>query len=107
MLADIEAGIIEGSGSWDLDRLHRQPIELGALTSTLADKCTGLTLATVTGDADLSTDNGRLYSPHQGCRGAGRSGTQREHARTGSTSACRSGQGVDPGAVVRLHHAPL
>lgn len=47
-----------------MDRLHRQPIELEHFI-TLAD-VHRVALATVTGDADLSTDNGRLYARIKG-----------------------------------------
>ena len=45
---------------WDLDRLHRRPIELEHFID-LADQ-KNLALASVGGDADLSTDNGRLFA---------------------------------------------
>lgn len=64
MLEDIGAGRIQGVVAWDLDRLHRQPIELEHFIN-LADKHR-LSLATVTGDVDLSTDNGRLYARIKG-----------------------------------------
>src|SRR3712207_8163804 len=53
--------------AWDLDRLHRRPVELEHFID-LADRHR-LALATVGGDADLSTDNGdrkstRLNSSH-------------------------------------------
>ncbi|MFL6047912.1 MAG: recombinase family protein [Propionibacteriaceae bacterium] len=64
MLADIEAGELDAVVTWDLDRLHRVPIELGHFME-LADRHR-LELATVTGDVDLSTDNGRLYARLKG-----------------------------------------
>ena len=58
MLADIRDGKIDALVAWDLDRLYRLPRELEDLID-LADEHR-LALATVTGDVDLSTDNGRL-----------------------------------------------
>lgn len=60
MIADVEAGKIRGIVAWDLDRLYRRPTELEHLID-LAEK-DGLLLATITGDADLATDNGRLFA---------------------------------------------
>lgn len=64
MLVDIEAGKIDAIVAWDLDRLYRRPVELEHLID-LADT-RRLLLATITGDADLSTDNGRLYARIKG-----------------------------------------
>jgi len=64
MLADIKAGTIDAVVAWDLDRLHRRPIELEHFID-LADRHR-LALATVTGDVDLSTDNGRLFARIKG-----------------------------------------
>lgn len=60
MLADIEAGAINAVVCYHLDRLHRQPRELEDFID-LADKH-HVALATVTGDVDLGTDNGRLIA---------------------------------------------
>lgn len=60
MLGDYQAGEFEAIAAWDLDRLWRVPSEFEHLL-TLADK-EGLKLATVGGEADLSTDNGILYA---------------------------------------------
>lgn len=64
MLRDVKAGLIQGIVVWDLDRLYRQPRELEDLID-LADEH-HLALATVTGDVDLSTDNGRLFARIKG-----------------------------------------
>lgn len=77
MLEDIEAGRIQGVVAWDLDRLHRRPIELEHFID-LADKHR-LALATVTGDVDLSTDNGRLYARIKGS--VARAEVERKSAR--------------------------
>jgi len=64
MLADIEAGEVDAVAVWDLDRLHRRPIELEHFID-LADRC-HLALATVSGDTDLATDSGRLFARVKG-----------------------------------------
>ena len=60
MLADIESGAIGAVVCYHLDRLHRQPAELEAFIA-LADR-RGIALATVTGEVDLSSDQGRLVA---------------------------------------------
>jgi site-specific DNA recombinase len=64
MLADVDAGRLGAVVAWDLDRLHRRPVELEHFID-LADRHR-LALATVGGDADLSTHNGRLYARIKG-----------------------------------------
>lgn len=60
MLADIAAEEVRAVVAWDLDRLHRRPIELEGFIN-LADRHR-LELATVTGQHDLSTTAGRLHA---------------------------------------------
>lgn len=64
LLAAIEAGEIGAVVAWDLDRLHRRPVELEAFID-LADRHR-LALATVSGDVDLSTAQGRLIARLKG-----------------------------------------
>lgn len=64
LLAAIRAGRLDAVVTWDLDRLHRRPVELEEFI-TLADRHS-LALATVGGDADLSTDSGRLFARIKG-----------------------------------------
>ena len=64
MLDDIRAGRVNAVVVNDLDRLHRKPIELEYFMQ-LADE-RQLALATVTGDCDLATDNGRLFARIKG-----------------------------------------
>jgi site-specific DNA recombinase len=74
---DIRAGTIDRVAVWDLDRLHRQPAELEVFI-TLADQH-HIELASVGGDADLSTDNGRLFARIKGA--VAKSETDRKSAR--------------------------
>jgi DNA invertase Pin-like site-specific DNA recombinase len=64
MLSDIREGGIGAVLVWDLDRLHRRPIELEAFMALADDK--HLALATVSGDVDLSTAQGRLVARLKG-----------------------------------------
>jgi len=59
MLADAGAGRIEGIAVWDCDRLSRNPDRDNIRIIELAEKH-GATLATVTGEYDLSTSAGRM-----------------------------------------------
>ncbi len=60
MLTDIAAERVGAVVAWDLDRLHRRPIQLEGFIN-LADRHR-LELATVTGQHDLSTTAGRLHA---------------------------------------------
>lgn len=64
MLTAIAAGEVSAVVAWDLDRLHRRPVELEAFID-LADRHR-LALATVSGDVDLSTPQGRLVARLKG-----------------------------------------
>lgn len=60
MLKDYVAGEFQAIAAYDLDRLWRVPSEFEHLLELSEHQ--GLLLATVGGDADLSTGNGRLYA---------------------------------------------
>jgi DNA invertase Pin-like site-specific DNA recombinase len=64
MLTDIRDGTIGAVVAWDLDRLHRRPIELESFMALADEK--HLALATVSGDVDLSTAQGRLVARLKG-----------------------------------------
>jgi DNA invertase Pin-like site-specific DNA recombinase len=64
MLADIRDSTIGAVVAWDLDRLHRRPIELEYFMALADEK--HLALATVSGDVDLSTAQGRLVARLKG-----------------------------------------
>lgn len=96
MLADIRAGKISAVVAWDLDRLHRRPIELEHFI-TLADE-KRVALATVGGDADLSTDNGRLFARIKGA--VARSEVERKSARQKRAAVQRAEAGTPNWNVV-------
>ncbi|MDO0974026.1 recombinase family protein [Mycolicibacterium frederiksbergense] len=77
MLDDIRDGRIGAVVCWHLDRLHRQPIELEQFME-LADTHR-VSLATVTGDVDLSTDDGRFMARIMGA--VARKEIERKRAR--------------------------
>ena len=60
MLADLEAGAIQGIAVYDLDRLARQPADLERIISIYDRK--PLVFATVQGDIDLSTPDGHTMA---------------------------------------------
>lgn len=64
MLRDVESGALQAIAVWDCDRLYREPVDLEHIIA-VADRHHTL-LATVTGDIDLSTDNGRLFARIKG-----------------------------------------
>lgn len=60
MLAEIRARLIDAVVVWDLDRLHRRPSNSNTSLGWPGEK--RLAVTSVGGDADLSTDNGRLFA---------------------------------------------
>ena len=62
MLTAITAGEIDAVVVWHLDRLHRQSIELEEFIEITEKAGIAPNLATVTGEVDLSTDDGRFMA---------------------------------------------
>ena len=59
MLEDVRLGVIDGVVAYDLDRLHRQPIELEEFFKVMDGA--GVThLATASGDVDLANEDDRF-----------------------------------------------
>ena len=92
MLADIDAGQLRAVVAWALDRLHRRPVELEHFID-LADRHR-LALATVGGDADLSTDNGRLFARIKGAVARGE--IERKSVRQKRANLQRAEMGTPP-----------
>lgn len=61
MLEDIEAGAIDAVVVWHLDRLHRQPRELEEFFE-VCDAAGLRSMASVTGDTDLASHDGRFLA---------------------------------------------
>jgi site-specific DNA recombinase len=64
LLNDISEGLLEAVIVWDLDRLHRRPVELEEFLD-LADRYK-VGLASVGGDVDLGTPQGRMVARIKG-----------------------------------------
>ncbi len=60
LLADIESGAVQAVVVWHLDRLHRQPKELEVFIDLVERH--GVALASVAGEHDLGTPEGRLHA---------------------------------------------
>jgi DNA invertase Pin-like site-specific DNA recombinase len=65
LLDDLTRGLLDAVVVWHLDRLHRQPKELEEFFE-VADAAGVTRLASVTGDVDLATDDGRFMARIQG-----------------------------------------
>lgn len=89
LLADLEAGTIDAVIVWDLDRLTRRPIEVEHFIE-LADR-RKIALASVGGDVDLSTDNGRMFARIKGA--VARAEVDRKSARQRSANDQRAEHG--------------
>ncbi len=64
MMQDVERGLIKAVAVWDVDRLTRTPRELEDVIDH-ADRL-GLKLASVGGDIDLATEQGRMMARMKG-----------------------------------------
>lgn len=60
MVTDYEAGAFEAIVCYDLDRLTRQPRQLEDWIDAAEER--GLVIVTANGEADLSTDGGRMFA---------------------------------------------
>jgi DNA invertase Pin-like site-specific DNA recombinase len=90
MLDDIRAGHIGAVVVWDLDRLHRRPMELEHFIDLADEK--HVALASIGGDADLSTDNGRLFARIKGA--VARAEIERKSARMKRAARQRAEAGI-------------
>ena len=64
LLDDLAEGLVDAVVVWDLDRLHRRPVELEEFLD-LADRHK-ISLASVGGDVDLATPQGRMVARIKG-----------------------------------------
>lgn len=101
MVADYEAGKFDAIICWDLDRLTRQPRQLEDWIDAAQDK--GLLLTTANGEADLSTDSGRLFARVKAA--VARSEVERKSARQSRSQVQRAEQGRAPKGVRLLGYA--
>ncbi|WP_270886597.1 recombinase family protein [Pedococcus sp. 5OH_020] len=90
MLGALEAGEVDAVVVWDLDRLTRRPIEIEHFID-LADR-RQVALASVGGDVDLATDNGRMFARIKGA--VARAEVERKTARQRAASDQRADAGA-------------
>ena len=89
LLTDIQGGLRDGVMIWRLDRLHRQPRELEEFI-VLCDKHQ-VALATVTGDVDLATSQGRLLARAWGAFAAHECDVRIERQQRANLERARNG----------------
>ena len=92
MVADHAAGRFGALVCWDLDRLTRQPRQLEDWIDAAEDH--GLLLTTANGEADLSTDGGRLFARIKAS--VARAEVERKSARQKRAAAQRADHGKPP-----------
>lgn len=92
MLADFDAGRFDALVCWDLDRLTRQPRQLEDWIDR-AEK-SEIKLVTANGEADLTTDGGRMYARIKAA--VARAEVERKGARQASAARQRSEKGRPP-----------
>jgi len=92
LVADYEAGLFDALVCWDLDRLSRQPRQLEDWIDAAQER--GLVLVTANGDADLSTDAGRLFARIR--LAVAKSEVERKSARQKAAARQRSDLGKPP-----------
>jgi site-specific DNA recombinase len=95
MVADFSAGQFEALVCWDLDRLTRQPRQLEDWIDAAEER--GLLLTTANGEADLSTDGGRLFARIKAS--VARAEVERKSARQIRAAAQRADRGRPPSGV--------
>ena len=92
MVTDFTAGHFEALVCWDLDRLTRQPRQLEDWIDAAEER--GLLLTTANGEADLSTDGGRLFARIKAS--VARAEVERKSARQKRAAAQRADRGKPP-----------
>ena len=92
MMQAAESGAVDVIVAWHVDRLTRKLPELEHLI-TLSER-TGVRVATVSGDLDLTTDSGRLVG--RILASVARGEVERKGARQKAANAQRAGQGRPP-----------
>ncbi len=98
LMADIASGAVKALVVYDLDRLTRKPAELEDFIN-LSD-ATGVALANVSGDVDLSNSGGRLVARIKGA--VARQEAERIAERTARQKAQKASQGIPLGGRHRV-----
>jgi len=109
MVADYKAGKFEALVCWDLDRLTRQPRQLEDWIESAEER--GLLLVTANGEADLSTDGGRMFARIKASVSRGE--VERKSARQSRAAQQHAEMGRPHGGPLpfgflsdRIHHHP-
>lgn len=89
LVADYEAGAFDAIDCYDLDRLTRQPRQLEDWIDAAQES--GLIIVTANGEADLSTDGGRMFARVKAA--VARSEIERKGARHRRANEQRVGSG--------------
>lgn len=92
LVRDFNTGQFDAIICWDLDRLTRQPRQLEDWIDAAEER--GLRLVTANGEADLTTDGGRLFARLKAA--VARSEVERKTARQSAAQAQRAAQGRAP-----------
>lgn len=90
MVEDFRDGKFDALVCWDLDRLTRQPRQLEDWIDAAEER--GLRLITANGEADLSTDGGRMYARIKAS--VARAEVERKGARHREANRQRAAQGL-------------
>lgn len=101
MVADYHSGRFTAIVCYDLDRLTRQPRQLEDWIDWAEER--GLQLVTANGDADLSTDGGRMYARIKAA--VARAEMERKSARQSRAHVQRAEQGRPPKGVRPVGYA--
>lgn len=101
MVTDFHAGKFAAIICWDLDRLTRQPRQLEDWIDAAEDRA--LQLVTANGEADLSTDGGRMYARIKAA--VARAEVERKAARQSRAQVQRAEQGRAPKGTRPLGYA--
>lgn len=95
MVDDYTAGRFDALVCWDLDRLTRQPRQLEDWIDAAEER--SLKLVTANGEADLSTDGGRMYARIKAA--VARAEMERKGARQSRAHQQRAGLGRPPRGI--------
>lgn len=101
MVADYAAGRFDALVCWDLDRLTRQPRQLEDWIDAAEER--GLAIVTASGEADLTTQSGRLFARIKASVARGES--EQKSARQKLAQTQRARQGRPPKGVRPLGYA--
>jgi site-specific DNA recombinase len=96
LLSDIGAGTVDAVVVWHLDRLHRHPKELEEFFEA-CDRAGVRDLASVSGDVDLGTDDGRFHARILGAVARKESDDKSRRIRRKHEELARQGQGKGGG----------